>query len=379
MSNSAPLATLLKNRGALLQILVATVFLAVGVNLLSSAIADSLSGKPALWGLATLLLLTCLIIVAKQTIPSRHVYRKMKGFLVIHSETKELIKVPRYHFSESLKSFFVALFAENTAPKRLWNSDPIENAFKDIHTNGGRIRETEAGKLIIEATEYYLLEQLSIHLTDYFGKSKLESKQLQKLSRENIPDIVFNNRFLDTFSRPMRERAAFTTESAVSLDSQAIMCSGPGGIRYSKFGLTLPLGANVQRLSPGSISIETPKLTLKIVINFKGFSANLPHHFSNLYLDGLSFFDNNPYEIELSTSVEFKHWSLLSRSGWEYHAWLDSFLTRLESNFVGEEFFKKINWETAATVARLVLQKLHSAESPSSESKPPSTQNINLE
>ncbi|MGM3217858.1 hypothetical protein ACSQ5K_24225 [Pseudomonas sp. PhalM4] len=106
--------------------------------------------------------------------------------------------------------FFVALFAENTAPKRLWESDSVENAFKEIHAGGKRIRETEAGKLIVEATEYYILEELSTHLTDYFGQSELESKRLQELSREDIPDIVFNNRFLDTFSRPMRERAALS-------------------------------------------------------------------------------------------------------------------------------------------------------------------------
>lgn len=212
MSKSAPLATLLKNRGALLQILVATVFLAVGVNLLSSAIEGSLSGSSALWKLSLLLLTISLIVIVKQTIPSRHVDREMKGFLIIHSKTKELIKVPRYHYSEVLKSFFVALFAENTAPKRLWESDSVENAFKEIHAGGKRIRETEAGKLIVEATEYYILEELSTHLTDYFGQSELESKRLQELSREDIPDIVFNNRFLDTFSRPMRERAAFVGE-----------------------------------------------------------------------------------------------------------------------------------------------------------------------
>lgn len=368
MSKSAPLATLLKNRGALLQILVATVFLAVGVNLLSSAIEGSLSGSSALWKLSLLLLTISLIVIVKQTIPSRHVDRKMKGFLIIHSKTKELIKVPRYHYSEVLKSFFVALFAENTAPKRLWESDSVENAFKEIHAGGKRIRETEAGKLIVEATEYYILEELSTHLTDYFGQSELESKRLQELSREDIPDIVFNNRFLDTFSRPMRERAAFVGEPNTPLNFQPIMFSGPGGIRYSRFDLTLPLGANVQRLAPGSISIETPKFKLKIVIDFKGFSASIPFDFSNLYLDGLKRSDNRPYQIDLSTSVEFKYWSLLSRSGWEYHAWLDSFLAKLESKFVGDEFFKKINWETASTVARLVHQKMHSADITASES-----------
>lgn len=373
MSKSAPLATLLQNRGALLQILVAAVVLAVGVNLLSSAIEGSLSGKPALWGTSLLLLGLSALVVAKQTIPSRHAHRKMSGFIIFNSQTNELIKAPRYDYSEKLKSFIEGLFAENSAPKHLWDSDSVDNAFEfDAQAGGLRIRKTEAGQLIVEATEYYVLEELSTHLTDYFGQSELESGKLQKLCREDVPDIVFNNRFLDTFSRPMRERAAFVSESSnAPLSSRAILSHGHKGIRYSKFDLTLPLNAKVQRLSPSSILIETPKFKLKITIDFKGFSANLPREFSYLYLEGLNYLDVKPYEIMLSTSVEFKQWSLLSRSGWEYHAWLDSFLAKLESRFDGDEFLKKIDWETAATVARVMFQKLRSTDSPSKEKIPP--------
>ena len=376
MSKSTPLATLLQNRGALLQILVAAVILAIGVNLLSSAIEDSLSSKSALWGLSFLLLGVSAILLAKQTIPSRHVNRDMSGFLIFRTETKELIEVPRYDYSQKFKSFLEGLFAENSAPKGLWNSDFVDKAFNiDVKAGKGGMRQTEAGQLIVEATEYYVLELLSTHLSDYFNQSELASEQLQELSREDVPDILFKNRFLDTFSRPMRERAAFVNDSKNdSMLSRAILSYGPNGIRYSRFDLTLPVGAQVKRLSPSSISIETPKFKLKMTIDFRGFSASLPYDFTNLYLGGVNFSDVRAYEIKLSTNVEFRPRALLSRSGWDYHAWLDSFLAKLESRFDGDEFLKEINWEAAATVARVVHQKLRPVDGYPTKNGPASMQ-----
>ncbi|PLC07467.1 hypothetical protein CY658_10980 [Variovorax sp. RO1] len=272
------------------------------------------------------------------------------------------MKVPRYEYSEEIKSFVEGLFAENAAPKRLWDSDPVHNAFEiDVNAGTGRIRQTEAGQLIVEATEYFVLETLSTHLTDYFNQSGLEAAHLKELSREDVPDIVFKNRFLDTFSRPMRERAVFMKDSGATPPPGRVVSSyGPNGVRYSRFDLTLPLGAKVQRLSPSSILISTPKFMLTVSVDFAGFGANLPSGFTELYLEGCSFSDLSVYQVGLTTSVEFKPWALLSRSGWDYHAWLDSFLAKLEKSFDGEEFLRGIDWEAAATTAHAVHQRLRS-------------------
>lgn len=364
MSKSAPVTTLLQNRGALLQVLVAAVLLALGVNLLSTAITDALGNKFALYALTLSLLALSLAIVVRQTIPSRRVHRKITGFVVFRSESSELVKVPRYNFSEQLNSFVEGLFAENTAPKRLWDSDPIHKGFEfDAQAGEFSRRQTEAGQLIVEATEYYVLEELSTHLTDYFNQSGLASEQLQRFSREDVPDILFRNRFLDTFSRPMRDRAAFSSDLAESsMFGNIISSYGPDGILYSKFDLTLPSGTRVQRLSPSSILIETPKFKLSMSVEFAGVGEVLPNDFSELYLDGLSFTEVRAYKVGLDTSVEFRPLALLSRSGWGYHAWLDSFLDKLATGMDSEEFLRNIQWEAAATVAQVMRRTLRARE-----------------
>lgn len=358
MSKPAPLNALLKNRSSLFQVLVATVLLAVGVNLLSTWIAEALQNKFPLWWPAIAFFLVAAFLIVRQSIPSRSVHREINGFVLFKRDDGELIKVPRYTYSADLKSYMTGLFAENSAPKLLWDSDPVHNSMEfDLEGRKGRFRTTESGRLIVEATEYYILETLSVHLTDFFNNSGFSNEKLQEFSRENIPDIIFRNRFLDTFSRPMRERAAFANDASKSKQHETVVASyGSNGVFYSKFDLILPSGAKVQRLSPSSIFIETSKFKLTISIDFKGISASLPKDFIELYLDGLSFLDARPYLVRINASVEFRPLALFSPSGWEYHAWLDSFLEKLSGRIDSEEFFKKIQWESALTVARLVRQ-----------------------
>lgn len=367
MSKTAPLNALLKNRSSLFQVLVATVLLAVGVNLLSTWIAELLQNNFPLWLPSIVLFLVSAFLIVRQSIPSRFVHREINGFVLFKRGDGELIKVPRYKYSSELKLYITGLFAENSAPKLLWDSDPVHNSMEfDIEGNG-RFRTTEAGRLIVEATEYYILETLSVHLTDFFNNSGFSNEKLQEFSRENIPDIIFRNRFLDTFSRPMRERAAFTNEASKSKQHETVVASySSNGSFYSKFDLTLPSGAKIQRLSPSSIFLETSKFKLTISIDFKGISASLPKDFCELYLDGLSFIEAMPYLVRINVSVEFKPLALFSPSGWEYHAWLDSFLEKLSGHVDSEEFFKKIQWESALTVAQLIRQggtlKINSSE-----------------
>jgi hypothetical protein len=367
MNSYQPISKTLTDRRTLVQLFIAAVVLGLGVNILSSAIADMYADAIfALWILAFSLILLGLALIARQTIPSRRMEKILSGFVVFHRGTSDLIEVPRYGYGEDLTSYLEGLFSENSAPKILWETDPVNKGHEfNADTKRWRKRQTEAGQLLVEATEYYVLEKLSTHLTDYFNQTGLDSKRLKDFAREDIADIVFKNRFLDTFSRPMKERAAFATDSnSHSNDAEHIVASfGPNGVRFSRFDLTLPLGAKVQSLSANSISIDTPKFSLTIDVDFSGFNTNLPRGFEKLYLGCADFSDLSAYKIILKTHVEFKRWSLLTRTAWEYHSWLDSFLQELVLDFDQDAFFSSIQWESAITVARIVERTITSKQS----------------
>jgi hypothetical protein len=365
MSHPPVVASILKSRGAVLELVVAAVVLALGVNLLATAIADLFeTSKQAMLWTSLALVVASLAIIARRTIASRYVSRSFEAFLCYHSKENRLVEVPRYAFSEHISDYFKGLFAENEAPKKLWDSDPLSNTFKfDTKTGSFEKRTTAAGQLIVEAVEYLLLEKLSTHLTDYFNHASLDKEGLQELTREDVPSVIFKNRFLDTFSRPMQERAAFveaTLKRGGATIGKISSSYGPGGLRYAEFDLVLPANAKVQRVAPNSVEIDTSKFCVKLEVTFSGFNTNLPRGFERLYLDGMSLGDVQTYSVDIKAIVQFKPLALLSQTGWQYHSWLDSFLTSLEEAVSKEEFFQRIDWYRAMTVARVVQRTLSS-------------------
>ncbi|HDR9096502.1 hypothetical protein QZM46_23580 [Burkholderia vietnamiensis] len=335
----------------------AAIVLALGVNLLASGVSGYLGSKTGIMVLiGVALTLLSIYLISRRTLSSRSATREFEGFVCFRSGTADLIAVPRYRYAEELESYLEALFAENDAPKKLWESDPVDKGFEFNHaTRTSTKRTTHSGKLLIEATEYFILEILSTHLTDYFNQSNFDASRLRELAREDVAPIVFSNRFLDTFSRPMRERAGFVDQTLGGGNNlhEHIIAAYGDGLRFTKFDLILPSGATVARVSDGEVLIRAPKFNMNLRTRFDGYGSNLPAAFEELYLGSEKFTDISTYKVNITVSVEFKFLALFTRSGWDYHRWLDSFLMRLEKDFSRHAFLRKINWDTALTVARV--------------------------
>lgn len=356
MLHSPVLDSILKGRGAVIELVIAAVFLALGVNLLATVVGNAfVARQELLLGAGAALTFVSLGLIARRAVPAMKVSREFSGFLCVGQNEAEFVEVPGYDYSEELVGYMKALFAENEAPKKLWIADPLSKSFEfSVETGLATHRLTEAGKLIVEGTEYFVLEKLSTHLTDYFNRPAVEQSRISTLRRENIPGVLLGNRFLDTFSRPRSDRAAFVDEmlNGSPLGTNVVASYGPNGYRYAQFDLILPSGARLERTSLGQIEVDTPKFTLSINVKFDGYASVLPRDFDELYLgrpEGV-----NEYLVEILTSVSFKPLSLLSQSGWEYHAWIDSFLASLEADFSKKLYFSRIDWERVAITARMI-------------------------
>ncbi len=372
MSQPPILASILKSRGAIVELFIAAVILAIGVNLFAAAIATFFdSNANALVWLSSALIFLSIGLIGRRTISTTRVSRTFEGFIYYSGSENKLIEIPRYEISEQLSLYIDGLFAENEAPKKLWDSDPISKTFdRDAKAGVFKKRATAAGQLLIEATEYFVLQKLSLHLSDYFNRVEVDGHRLEKLTREDVPSVLFKNRFLDTFSRPMQERAAFVDnmlKKKVSFGEvgsefgEVVFSYSADGPHYAKFDLVLPSGAKVSRTQSGCIEIDTPRFCLKIEVEFAGFGAVLPRDFERLYLDRPNSDDTNAFALNVVTDIKFKALSLLFRSGWQYHNWLDSFLDSLEKDFSMNEFFCQIDWNAAATIAHVVQRAVAEA------------------
>ncbi len=334
------------SRTALFEILIAGFFIGVCASITGSIFFDELKSNLLLVSSGVIIVLAiCIWLLSKKFTKSGKANISVHGFIVYLKESKQLKSIPRYHFSESIGRHISSAFSENEALKRQWENEPLVNAFSSKKDE----RADASLKLVREAAEYYVIEKLSTHLTDYFNKQHYDKSELTEFSREDVPSILLSNRFLELFSAPMEDRAVFDSERNAPRNGTVIMSMGKGGAFYSRFDLVLPNGAKVTREND-AIVIETSSFKLTMAIHCEGTGYVTPRNFERYYLGLDSHRDYRDFNVRFEAGVEFKLLATLKKSKWNYHAWLDGFFHSIERDMSGDQFFDKIAWETVATM-----------------------------
>ena len=108
---------------------------------------------------------------------------------------------------------------------------------------------------------YFLLNKLSIHLNSYFKYPMEKNKNISVIQREHIPSVLLSNRFLELFSKPMKDRAAFIDIEQENEEQEWYILDVEGGT-FQKFSLVLPYKSKVIRTNKNEIEIKTTNLIL---------------------------------------------------------------------------------------------------------------------
>lgn len=343
---------LLDNRKVLVELVIAAILLSLSVNLISSSIME-LKWISPLWAfvLASLLAVMCGIYFVVKLLWYRTHTHNFRGFIILDSKKNAIVDIPRYDYGRDLHKYMQAAFAENMAIKKMWDKEPVDKDFCYEKENS-RISYTK-GKghhLVSEATEYYVLENLSTHLTDYFNRPDFDDHNLHTFARNDIPDVLLSNRFLELFSKPMEDRTVFSADDGdFPHGGEVVMAMGEGGAFYSRFDLTLPKGARVSRSKSNSIIIDTSRFTLAVDVDFGGFGALIPYEYEQHIL-GIDPRNCHDYQISVKFTVSFKFASLFLPGGWGYYRWIESFMESFNSKFSEDRHFTDIGWESALTL-----------------------------
>lgn len=335
------------NRRTLIEVVVVAFLFGICASITGSILFEGLKNHK-FWLCSSLMVLLfgCIIFFFKKFSSARSANISVSGFIIYLKNENKLKEIPRYQFSEEILRFLSGAFGENEALRRQWEKEPLSNMYcmEKGKTPAASI------KLVHEAVEYYVLETLSTHLTDYFNQEQYDKSELKEFSREDVPDILLKNRFMELFSAPMENRSAFSDDHDRDPgEGVVVMSLGPNGVFYSRFDLTLPKDAVVARVD-GKIIIETSKFKLTLAIIFEGTGYVTPRNFEKYYL-ALDDFENfSEFKVKFNADVKFKLLSTITKSNWDYHSWLDGYFEKIEREMSGDAFFKKINWETVATM-----------------------------
>lgn len=344
------LANLLAFKANLFEVFAIAVLVALGVNVLSSGFINHLDlGSAQSLIIGALLITVGLFTLLRNIKPQNSGSYDLEGVICIEEDTGNLIAIEGYKATEDIERAINALCSENKAFKKIWSDAPIGLGL--TFENGmARTSKPKSNFILLEAIEYYAINQLSLHLGSHFkNNDSVSDDGLVTLDRKGIPQVLLDNRFLDLFSRPMEEREQFINHGKISPAGKIVYAFGGDGAIFNHFEMVLPKGSSITREKDSGLVIKTPRFKLKIKPEFIGVNDNLPRNFEKLYM-GKDFKSVSTFKIGLHLAVDFYAKSLFSVQGWDYYWWLDSYLNKLEDSFSKNKFLSRISWHQNAAM-----------------------------
>lgn len=329
----------------MIELLIVGLVAAFGVSLTSSFLATWI---PKWTTLILGVLLICAAILYLVYVRFRSETRRIQiqGFVVVDAHKAELIEVPEYELASSAAQYLAAAFKEKPALQRQWESEPPTDDHRFDSAPG------LGHKLMNELAEYLLLERVSMTLTDHFNTSQFKKNKLREYERNDLPQILLQNRFLELLSADMKDREGFGSVIADAPPRGTVVMQFSNGHIYNRFALTLPRNCSVTRDEDGSLLISSPMLELRLLARLSPYGMVLPGSFEHLYL-GKPFGSTEPCELTFEVAIKVKKHRLMRREARNYAIWVEEVIKDLNTSFSSDLFLEEINWRTIAAVARV--------------------------
>lgn len=239
------------------EIIVTSILASIGTNLITEI---EMFDRSVDICMGIIIIAIVIIISFKQSFGGILEIRKYTGFFVYDRTKENIVDIHRYDFSWNMSTFINAAISESEDLKMIY-----QKAKKSWS-----IANTDECRMVKELLEYYLLDKLKTHTLDYFNIGNFKPERIKEISRNDIPDIVIENDFLNLFSKMREERAKFDKKEDDELDNlkyRIISSFSGSGALYDEFKLILPVESKIFRNKEGKIEIKTKKFT--VIFDFK--------------------------------------------------------------------------------------------------------------
>ena len=355
------LSKLIEKKDIYKDIIITTVIIAIGVNILTEGILKTFNLEKSNF------LLIIIGIILSVVVISFHAYKDLKsinnnvnfkGFIVYDKLNNEIINVPRYYVSYDICRYLNAAFAEEDILKKMWDEQPLIEIERNIE-NEDKIN-IESRNMITEVLEFCILDRLSMELEDYFRRTNTNFENLEKIERNNIKKELLSNRFINLFTKDISQREVFSNSKArfelQNGENELFELENlETGEIYHKIQLIFPNGTELER-NDNTLKINTKKYEIELKVKFNEDGVLIDKDFEEYYLNIHNYFDADlemryyEYAFNIEVNVKLKLNTYFSKNKWEYYLWLENFIEDLENYLSLEKFMDAINWKTARTM-----------------------------
>lgn len=312
------------------------------------SLEDGIFHVASLWSGVILILLGTLALMLL-VLPHKDKKIEINGLALLDAKKVEFIDIPVYSSPYKFYDFMKSLFSEKKAIKNHFIS-----SFPDFRSGAGfKNANNEFRKITEEALEYALLDCFSSQ-TRYFYQNN--EKKAEVLRRQDIPQILFTNRYIECFSSDMKNRDAFNETDNKSEKGEILAEWTSEDFYYSKFELFLPKHSSVTRLANGDIQIKTPQFFISFHISFEGFNGLVDDDFVRYYV-GIKDYNSSeqnyiPYQFSMTIKIRYRFFSYFFKG--ENYKWIDSCISELVNLFSFKTFLNSISWEQTEALLRIV-------------------------
>lgn len=349
-----PLSDIKTRRNHLFKNFILVAALSSGVSLIANTITKDCSNYIALIpGVACILYVA--IVYLKEYFASSSYDTKINTLFSV-DEQYHVIPIDRFVFSEDLNRAVISVFAENKTYESLW---------REAFTS--KIEDSKKGRaFVVEFVEYLFIKLVSLKLNSYFVD--VDNSAVDVIGRNQIPEILINNRVIEMISKPYEEREKFqkAIDKKDSVKGKVVYMGGEDGALYDSLEIELPRGSNVSK-DGGELVISNRNFTIRFEARFDGFSAVTPRHFESFYMKRF-LHDTHCFKIRMKMSIQLKPLFLFSMRDRQYLGWLDHISDEFVKYFSFDDFVQRIGYEQAATEHILFLNGLKTKERPNGAS-----------
>ena len=321
--------------------------LSVGIALVTNALT-----KDAETAIVIIPGVACVLFVAffylKEYLGCSSYEVKVESVLSV-DKNKQIIEISRFLFSEKLYRTVISVLSENKAYRKLW-----EEAFED--ETG---KENKGKDFVREFLECQFVYWLSLELNSYFTIT--DDQAIDKIRREQIPDVLIRNRVIELISKPYEEREKFQSvignKNEDLEQGEIFYIGGEDDVFFDRLEIELPRKSRVYR-EKDALVIKHRTFNIRFESEFHGYGAVLPRMFERSYMNR-SMNETDNYQIVMKMSIGLNPLFLFYIRDWKYLGWIDQIEEKFVEYFSLDKFIERIGYEQALTTHILYLNGLN--------------------